>query len=145
MVISFDLDDTLIAGVKQFALEPQTLWQRLLSKERLRAGTCELITALRSRGYKIYVYTSSYRSFRRIKWLFWLYGIMLDKVINKTIHDRVMGQRAGYISKYPPAFHIDIHVDDSPGVLREGELHSFKVLVLSEKEQDWVRMLLQLL
>lgn len=143
MIISFDLDDTLIPGMKQFPLEPQRIWQRCLAKERLRAGTVRLFQTLRNRGHEVYVYTTSYRSVNRIKWLFWLYGIRLDKVINKPIHDRVLGQRAGRISKYPPAFNIDVHIDDSPGVEREGKLYSYRVFIVSEKENDWVEKLLQ--
>jgi len=39
MTISFDLDDTLIPGMKRFPTESQRFWHRLVSREKLGAGT----------------------------------------------------------------------------------------------------------
>ena len=46
-------------------------------------------------------------------------------------------------SKYPPAFGIDLHVDDSEGVAEEGKLHRFEVVVVSPYDEDWVARVLK--
>jgi hypothetical protein len=64
-----------------------------------------------------------------------LYGIRLDGVINGQIHSENVKQS---ISKYPPAFGIDVLVDDSEGVKIEGERHNFKVIWLQQTDENWV-------
>ncbi len=137
MIISFDLDDTLIPGIRQFPTEPKTWWHRLFSKEKIRSGTIQLIKTLRQHHYKIYVYTTSYRSPAYVRRLFFSYGISIDRVINKQVHDRVLGARGSQISKYPPAFDISIHVDDAAGVGIEGERHQFNTIIIAENDPDW--------
>lgn len=63
-------------------------------------------------------------------------GIPIEGVINQTRHERTVGLRGP--SKYPPAFRIDLHIDDSPGVAMEGADHQFAVLVVSPEDKDWV-------
>ncbi len=46
-------------------------------------------------------------------------------------------------SKYPPAFGIDLHIDDSEGVGLEGERHGFTVVVVSPEDPDWVTRVLE--
>ncbi len=87
MIISFDLDDTLIPGTKQFATEKQTIVHRLFGIEKIRLGTIELVKQLRNRKHRIYIYTSSFRSKFYIKFLFYTYGIPIDFVINQQIHN----------------------------------------------------------
>lgn len=142
MTISFDLDDTLIPGMKRFPTEPQRFWHRLISREKLRAGTLTLIKALRAQDCKIYIYTTSLRSPAYITWLFLSYGIRLDKIINKTIHDKTLLGQAGLVSKLPSAFNIDLHVDDSPGVAQEGDRFDFRTFIVEEQDEDWVRNVL---
>jgi FMN phosphatase YigB (HAD superfamily) len=142
MIISFDLDDTLIPGMKQFPTEARGLWQKLFSREKIRAGTVQLMKTLKAREHRIFVYTTSYRSPAYIRRLFFSYGIYPEMIINKTIHDKTLGERAGSISKYPPAFNIDVHVDDSPGVGMEGERHHFKTIIIAEMDTDWVNNIL---
>jgi hypothetical protein len=45
-------------------------------------------------------------------------------------------------SKYPPAFDIDVHVDDSPGLEIEGKKYSFKTIIVDEHDKDWARTIL---
>lgn len=137
LIISFDLDDTLIPGVKRFPVESRGIWQRLLAKERLRKGTIHLMKALKERKIRVFIYTTSYRSPGYIRRLFLAYGIFPEKIINKKIHDKVLRERASRISKYPPAFNIDLHIDDSPGVAIEGERYLFKTIIVSEDDADW--------
>ncbi|NLU95920.1 hypothetical protein [Chitinophaga sp. Ak27] len=142
-IISFDLDDLLIPGIKRFPVERNYLWHRLFSREKIRQGTISLIQALRARGCRIYIYTTSYRSPAYIRRLFFPYGIFPKKIINKTLHDKILGERAHRISKYPPAFNIDIHVDDAPGVGIEGECYHFPTIIIGEDDLHWVDTVLQ--
>jgi hypothetical protein len=45
-------------------------------------------------------------------------------------------------SKYPPAFGIDLHVDDSEGVAEEGRRHHFGVVVVSPQDPEWTATVL---
>jgi hypothetical protein len=139
MIISFDLDDTLIPGVKRFKTEPQSLLQRLWGIEKLRLGTIQLIKDLQKQGHTIFVYTTSYRTPIKIRLMFLSYGIKLDKIINQTIHQKTVGTSC---SKYPPAFSIDIHIDDSKGVEMEGERFNFKTIIITEDHPHWTAFIL---
>jgi hypothetical protein len=73
-------------------------------------------------------------------------GVRLGGVVNQTIHDRVIGRSfsaGGHPSKYPPAFGINLHVDDSEGVAVEGKLHGFAVVVVRPDDPDWVERVLE--
>lgn len=141
MKISFDLDDTIVAN-NNFAFERQTLLQRILGIERIRFGTIELFKKLRTRGHSIYIYTTSFRSESRISFMFRSYGIPVDVVINQQLHDRKFKGVTMSMSKYPPAFGIDLHVDDSRGVGIEGERYGFKTIIVSVNDSDWVNSIL---
>lgn len=143
MIVSFDLDDTLIPGTKVFPLERQWLWQRLISGERLRAGTILLMHTLKQDGCSIFIYTTSLRSRVYIRCLFLTYGVWINRVINKTVHDRVTGEAGADASKLPVAFNIDLHVDDSPGVAMEGEKFNFRTVIIGEKDEGWVEKILE--
>ncbi|WP_118973976.1 HAD family hydrolase [Taibaiella koreensis] len=137
MTISFDLDDTLIPGVKRFPTESRTLWRRLSRAEPLRRGTAVLWRALQEQGHHIVIYTTSLRSRRKIWWTFFVHGILLRQIINQKTHGRRLGKDSSLYSKYPPAFSIDVHIDDSEGVAMEGQRHGFAVIVIEEREKDW--------
>jgi hypothetical protein len=62
-------------------------------------------------------------------------------VVNQPRHERVVGRQGP--SKYPPAFGIDLHVDDSAGVAEEGRQHRFDVLVVAPTDLDWVARVLE--
>jgi len=141
MIISFDLDDTLIPGTKQFETSARSFLQKLWKVEKLRTGTIELMKACQEKGHKVYVYTTSYRSPRRIWWMFYLYGIKLDKVINQQVHNQVVRMPAKP-SKYPPAFKIDLHIDDSKGVEMEGEKYNFRTIIVNENNPNWAAEIL---
>lgn len=136
MRIAFDLDNTLIRGEHDFALETPTrrLWARLLGRESLRAGIVELANYCQRQGWEVWVYTTSYRSAGYIRRLFWLHGIRLAGVVNQARHDREVRVRS---TKYPPQFGIDLLVDDSEGVRLEGERHGFETLVISPTDMEW--------
>lgn len=107
MIVSFDLDDTLIANNK-FDLEKVNLFQKLFKVERIRKGTLVLFKELKRRKNKIYIYTTSNRSVSRIMWTFYSYGVSIDYVINQQKHHKNMLKKKFSSSKFPPMFNIDI-------------------------------------
>ncbi len=48
-----------------------------------------------------------------------------------------------YVSKYPPAFDIDLHVDDLEGVGMEGAEHGFAVVVVDMRDESWAQRVLE--
>ena len=90
----------------------------------------------RQRGWKVWVYTTSYRSAWRIRQLFWLHGLRLDGVVNQPRHNREVTVRC---TKHPPSFGINLLVDDSEGVRIEGERHGFRVLVIAPDDVRWAQ------
>jgi hypothetical protein len=142
MIISFDLDDTLIPGTKKFPTEKQTGLQRLLGLEKIRAGTIELFKTLHEKGHVIYIYTTSFRSSTRIKLTFYAYGIPIDGAINQQKHDRTLLENKTRTSKHPPSFGIHVHVDDSPGVKIEGKRFDFPTIIIGENDTNWGQKIL---
>jgi hypothetical protein len=58
MKISFDLDDTIIPGLKTFETEQQTFLQKLCGIEKLRKGTIQLFRELKANKHQVGIYTS---------------------------------------------------------------------------------------
>jgi hypothetical protein len=105
-----------------FPVERRCFLARLLGHESLRAGTVPLMKALRKQCWDVWVYTTSFRSPSYVRTLFWLYGIRIAGVINQDHHNKVVtgcGHAYQDCSKYPPAFGIDLLVDESEGVWLE--------------------------
>jgi len=149
MRISFDIDDTLVCPGVDMPAEvgriPNFIHRRLT--EPLRRGTCPLVRELRRRGHAIWIYTSSGRTPFQIRlWLF-LHGIRADGIINDERHRRAMaGRRFSRVpSKYPPAFGIDLHIDNSEGVRMEGDEHGFRVFVVQPDDKHWTARILDAL
>lgn len=138
MKISFDLDDTLIAGAIPFEEESQNIIQKCLGMEKLRKGTLGLFKDLRAQGHEVCIYTTSLRSVFIIRLTFWLHGIYIKDIYNKTIHDRHIKGMSIYSSKYPPLFGIALHIDDSEGLRKEGEKYNFKTIIIKADDTDWV-------
>ena len=109
MIISFDLDDTLIPTSFKFKVERQNFLQRIFKIEKIRKGSLVLFNELKRKKIKIYIYTTSYRSKLRIKTMFLSYGLNVGKIINQQEHNKLVKISC---SKYLPKFNIDIHVDD---------------------------------
>lgn len=132
MKISFDLDGTLIPLVPgSFPLEPQKTIHSKLGVEVMRLGTKEVFHALRSAGHKVGIYTTSFRSRKMIQFWLWSYGVKADFIINEPVAGPKLRQLNISASKYPPAFDIDLHIDDLPGVAMEGERYGFDVHLVS--------------
>lgn len=136
MNIAFDLDNTLISS--NFPQEECRWLRRMFLKERLRRGTKWLFRHLRSRGHRVWIYTTSCRSEKYISRLFHAHGLNLDGIVNLDRHNL----KTPPCSKYPPAFGIDLLIDDSPGVEREGRTHGFSVIIVSPDNPDWAEKLL---
>lgn len=141
MKISFDLDDTLIPTSVNFETEKRNIIQRLFGIEKLRKGTKTLFKEI-EKNNEIYIYTTSFRTISRIYLMFLSYGIFPKKVINQNIHKRNVNKS---VSKYPPEFGIDIHVDDSEGVKIEGERFGFKTIIISKEDKNWGENILKYL
>jgi hypothetical protein len=145
--ISFDVDDTLVCrgacgGLEGGVLPP--FIHRWLC-EHLRPGTRSLIRELKQRGWSVWVYTTSLRTPFQVRFWLLLHGITIDGVINDDRHRRELSTRrfSRLPSKYPPAFNIDLHVDDSEGVGLEGEQHGFKVVVVEPDDTKWTEKVLK--
>jgi len=143
MVISFDLDDTLIPGTRSFKTEDRNLFQRFAGIEEIRKGTIGLFKDLRSRGHSVYIYTTSFRSSFKLQLTFYSYGIPVDKVINQQLHDLILRENKNRSSKYPPAFGIDLHIDDSPGLQIEGHRYNFRTIIMGENDPGWTITILR--
>ncbi len=144
--VSFDIDDTLACQLHHCAVEQSWLpacVHRWLG-EPLRIGTRALTRELRRQGCSIWVYTSSGRTPSYIRRWLLLYGIRVDGVVNSVLHNRALmnnGLSKGP-SKFPPAFDIDLHVDDSEGVRTEGHDHGFRVVVVHPEDERWAQRVL---
>jgi hypothetical protein len=139
--ISFDVDDTLVCDAS-VPVEPcASRWNRLWYPERLRHGTRDLMRALLDRRHEIWIYTTSFRSPRYLRGWFRSFRIPISGVVNQDRHERVVGRRGP--SKYPPAFGIHLHIDDSAGVAEEGRRHGFAVVVVAPDDRDWAARVLE--
>jgi hypothetical protein len=141
--ISFDLDDTLICATGADQAESPLVFPLclLVKDEPLRRGTRRLVSQLRERGWDVCVYTSSLRPPLMVKAWLWLRGVPVSRVI--TEDDRRSSIPQGIkASKYPPAFGIDLHVDDSEGVEQEGAQLGFKVVVVRPNDPNWATAVL---
>ncbi len=135
MRISFDIDDTLVCDPSVPTERCVRWWSRWWYREPLRRGTKALMQELLSGGHELWIYTTSYRPARYLRGWFRSFGVPLYGVVNQHRHESVVGRQGP--SKYPPAFGIDLHVDDSEGVGLEGKQHQFAVVVVSPADLDW--------
>jgi len=147
MRISFDLDDTLICYQADTPQEPRLPWavRLFLRDEPLRLGTPDLIRQLRSRGWEVWIYSTSNRRRGAVRRWLCCHGIRIDGVINQNTHNRHVRRslQDRPPSKNPKAFGIHLHVDDSEGVRIEGEIHGFRVVVVSPDDRNWTTRVLE--
>jgi hypothetical protein len=140
MRIAFDLDDTLIPCGYEFPTErtlPKMLME-LCGCEPLRKGTVELLKSLKKQGNEIWIYTTSLRNASSIKWLFLLHGVHIDGVVNQDLHNKKVRSGHIYCSKYPPAFGIDVLIDDQEGVQLEADKYNFNMIWVKPEDTSWV-------
>jgi hypothetical protein len=148
--ISFDLDDTLVPCGRPMATVAPASIKRALCSEPLRAGAPKLLRELVAAGHEVGVYTSSDRARARVRLDFWTYGVALGHVVNKTVHDRwwrsLDRRRRAELApcvKFPPAFGIDLLVDDSEAIALRGRVLGFEVVVVDPGDPDWRAKVLQ--
>ncbi len=138
MRIAFDIDGTLTPlGNGQFRSASLAFPTRLLFREPLREGTVALMRELQADGHDLWIYTSSLRSKRYLYLWLLCAGIRLGGVVNGTVHANALRGRAISPSKYPPAFGIDLLVDDSAGVEAEGDRLGFRVVTIDPDDVHW--------
>ncbi len=144
MRISFDLDNTLICLQEHVPHEPNRVpWiLRHWFSEPLRKGTVELLTELQKQGHELWIYTSSYRSRRYIRWFLRFHGIRIAGAVNQPIHERAWGRPNGP-TKAPHLFGIEVHIDDSEGVAMEGRRHGFRVIQVDVNDLEWTQKISQ--
>ena len=136
MRIAFDLDGTLVPMFSgQFPVEPIAWPMHVFAADPLRLHTVRLFRLLKARRHEVWIYTSSLRKPFDIRRTFWAHGIHLHGVINADVHAEAVGSRVA--SKYPPAFGIDLLIDDAPGVEVEGGQHGFAVLRIDPGDAGW--------
>ena len=138
--IAFDLDETLVPAIGGIEAVPFRV-ARLVFREKLRVGSVAMLRELASDRHDLWIYTTSLRSTWYVKTWFRLLGIRLGGVVNHVEHVKMV--KAGdlslqSLSKFPPAFGIDLLVDDLPGIAVEGERHGFRVLVIRPGDDRWV-------
>lgn len=143
MIISFDIDNTLIPYGDDFETEHETARSKLFRAEKIRKGSIYLFNELEGRGHKIWIYTTSYRSKLNLYKTFLSYGIKPSKIINETINKSMLAQHKCYSSKNPRLFGIDIHIDDAKGVEIEGVRLGFKTIILEPNDINWTSTVLK--
>lgn len=140
MRVSFDLDDTLICWQKEVACEPaRSPLLKWWLNEPLRQGTRALIAELKQSGCEVWICTSSMRSPLLVRLWLLMYGVRVGKIVTQDTYAAHLRRfpDSHPPSKNPRAFGIDLHIDDSEGVKREGEMYSFDVLVIDPNDVDW--------
>ncbi|EZH73551.1 hypothetical protein ATO12_16570 [Aquimarina atlantica] len=138
MNISFDLDSTLIPNGNEFETEKRNGIAKLFGIEKIRKEANKLISDLQNQGHKIHIYTTSFRSKRKIRLTLGYYGIKVNRIVNQTENRRVLKSRNINSSKFPPAFGFDLHIDDLEGVRIESERFDFKAIIVRPTDKDWI-------
>ncbi len=139
MNISFDLDSTLIPNENEFETEYRSLIAKLFGIEKIRKGTRELISDLQNQGHKIHIYTTSFRTKRKIRLTLRYYGIKVNRIVNEKENRQVLKLKKINSSKFPPAFDFELHIDDSKGVGIESEKFSFKTILVKPTDKNWTK------
>ena len=140
MRVSFDLDEVLFVNPSTHKTEPELPFPlRNIYKERLRAGTPDLINSLQKMGYEVWIYTSSFRSERYIKGLFRHYGVRFDGIVNGTRHLKEVQQGRSQIlpQKVPNRYRISLHVDDESVICSYGREFGFDAYQLDAQDDEW--------
>lgn len=138
MIISFDIDNTLIPYSNEFEVERRNFFSKLIGAETIRKDTIRLFKELENRGHRIWIYTTSYRSVFNLKKTFFSFGLRPEKFINETINLKKLKNHNCKASKNPRLFGIDIHIDDSRGVEREGKEFGFKTIIINPNDSKWM-------
>lgn len=145
MRISFDLDEVLFVSPDTHKTEAALMFPfNKIFKERLRLGTPELVNKLQKLGYEVWIYTSSFRTERYIKWLFKLYHVKFDGIINAQRHLREVqrNNKAILPQKLPSKYRISLHIDDETIVCSLGRQYGYNTYQLDAQDDDWKEKIL---
>jgi len=138
MRIAFDLDGTVVPmSAGQFPALPSRWPWRAVFRERLRDDTITLMRELRGQGHEVWIYTSSLRPIGYIRLWFLSCRVSLSGVINAETARKAAPSAGHRASKFPPAFGIDLLVDDSAGVELEGRQFGFSVVRVDPGDHRW--------
>ncbi len=146
MRVSFDLDEVLFVSPETHKTEPKLPFPLdRIFKERLRLGTPELINSLQKMGYEVWVYTSSFRSIRYIKLLFFFYGVRFDDIVNGTRHlKEVQRDRKEILpQKLPNRYRISLHIDDESIVCSMGRQYGYNTYQLNAQDDSWKEKIIE--
>lgn len=143
--ISFDLDEVLFVSPNTHKTEPMLPFP--LNKifiERVRYGAPKLINELQSRGYEVWIYTSSYRTERYIRTLFRCYGVKLHEIVNAQRHLKEVqrDKKETLPQKLPNRYRISLHIDDEEVVCSYGKAYGFEVFQLDAQDDNWEEKIL---
>ena len=146
MRISFDLDEVLFVSPKDHKIEPPLRYPlNKIFTETLRLGTPELINSLQKLGYEVWVYTSSFRSERYIRWLFRLYGVRFDGIVNGNRHLREVQRNHKTIlpQKLPNWYRISLHVDDEEVICSAASQYGYQAYQLNAQDDNWKEKIIE--
>jgi hypothetical protein len=148
MRIAFDIDDTLIPGMHSFPTEPlpRGFLAQWFCTEPLRLGAASLIQEIRRAGHDVWIYTTSLRPPLQTRIAFYFQGAPIGKFINDDVHRRKMsslGSAFKHCTKFPPAFGIDLLIDDSEGIVIEGKQFGYPVIHVQPEDEDWTATIKQ--
>lgn len=143
LVISFDLDGTLLCEGNEHLADPEapSLFGPFGCREdRLRLGALPLLRSLAEEGHAIWIYTQSLRGRSEVTGWFAGMGITLAGYVNLALHENACEQR-GVVGKRPRKcphwFGIDVHVDDDEGIALECDGSACRVIVVRVDEVDF--------
>ena len=140
MKVSFDLDETLFVNPEKVKTEKNFPFPlNRIFKDRLRKGAVELLKWINKKQFELWIYTTSYRTEMYIRNYFRYYGIKIDHIVNAQRHEKEVqkDRKVTLPSKYPSAYHIDLHVDDELSVYQNGIACGFKVYLLKNDDKEW--------
>lgn len=70
-------------------------------------------------------------------------GIRVAFVINEKLNRQKLNRSNVSASKFPPAFGIHLHIDDSKGVAIEGERLNFRTIIIEKEQINWTSDILK--
>lgn len=146
MRVSFDLDEVLFVSPRTHKTEPALLFPlNRIFRERLRQGTPDLVNTLQKMGYEVWVYTSSFRSDRYIRWLFRCYGVRFDGIVNGTRHLKEVqrNQKTVLPQKLPNRYRISLHIDDEEAICSSAGQYGFRAYRLDGEDGEWKEKIIE--
>ena len=146
MRVSFDLDEVLFVSPQTHRTEPPLPFPLgLIFRDRLRLGTPDLIRTLQATGYAVWIYTSSLRSERYIRWLFRLYGVRLDGIVNGDRHLKEVQRDNKTVlpQKLPNRYRISLHIDDEAVICTAAGQYGFRAYQLNAQDDNWKEKILE--